>query len=39
MGVEGMDGFEGRVGDDFDGAFPGCGEEVEVGRGWGWDVV
>lgn len=39
MGVEGVKDVKGRVRDDFDGAFAGCGEEVEVGGGRGGDVV
>ena len=40
VGVEGVEDVEGGVGEDFDGAFAGCGEEVEVGGGGGvGDVV
>ena len=39
MGVEGVEDVEGRVRDNLDGAFAGCGEEVEVGGGGGGDVV
>lgn len=41
VGVQGVEGFEGGVGDDFDGAVAGCCEEV-AGGVWGvrgWDVV
>lgn len=40
VGVEGVEDVEGGVGEDLDGAFAGCGKEVEVGGGGGiGDVV
>lgn len=39
MGVEGVKDVKGRVRDDFDGAFAGRGEEVEVWGGRGGHVM